>query len=288
MDVAAAREALVGIDGGFADEEVAPLGSGWSFETFRIGVGHVARFPRGDASVVGLEREIALLPKLASRVSFAVPEPVVSGQYDGRPFVVARFLEGRAIASCDVVSTEAASPEHAGDCRARLAQVLAELHGFPRKQAVELLGVDPSTDGWRERYVQLQEEIAEKVEPLLDVRLRDRVVVGFARFLEDGLASFAHPVLAHCDLGVTAMLDFEGAGVGDPAIDFVGLQIAFGDDVVRDVLARYGGPPDPGFGTRLHFYVWMGAVHAILHGLDTADDALVAGATKNLARRIEI
>jgi hypothetical protein len=56
---------------------------------------------------------------------------------------------------------------------------------------------------------------------------------------------------------------------------------------VRDVLARYGGPPDSGFGERLRFYVWMGSAHAILHGLDEGDDALVADATRELSDRIE-
>ena len=83
------------------------------------------------------------------------------------------------------------------------------------------------------------------------------------------------------------MIDFEEAAVGDPAIDFVGLQIAFGADVVRDVVARYGGPPDPGFAGRLHFYVWMGSAHAILYGLDESDDALVADAIERLSKRVE-
>jgi aminoglycoside phosphotransferase (APT) family kinase protein len=104
-------------------------------------------------------------------------------------------------------------------------------------------------------------------------------------------------VLVHCDLGVehllvdetgflTGVIDFEDATLGDPAIDFVGLRLAFGDDVTRDVLARYGGPPDPGFADRLRFYCVMGSVHAILYGLDEESDEIVVDGVEGLCERL--
>jgi aminoglycoside 2''-phosphotransferase len=297
MDAAAAEEALRGLEGDWGGRAIEAISGGWSFWTFRVGRDHAARFPRSEAAAHGLERELVLLPALAERVSYRVPVPVAVGRRAGRPFAVAPWIGERALESRDVATGAAPSPEHAGRGRARVAQVLSELHGFPIRRAAELLGAARLPSAWRSRYRALRKTVAERVEPRLDAALRDRVAAGFARFLEDGLPPFEHPVLVHCDLGVehlrvdaqgrvVGVIDFEDAAIGDPAIDFAGLWIAFGSDVVRDAVARYGGPPDTGFSARLHFYVWMSAVHEILHGLDTADDALVADASRSLADRI--
>lgn len=298
MNADAVREALSGLDPFSEVEQIEPILGGWSFWTFRLGADHVVRFPRDDAVARGLEREVALLPELAERVSFRVPVPLAVGRFEGRPFAVQPWIEGRPISAGDVVAGAAPSPEHAGQGRARVAEVLAEIHGFPNRRASELLGVSLGVEPWRDRYVALRVATRERVEPLLDVRLRDRVATGFERFLDDGLSRFAHPVLVHSDLGVehlrvdedgrvVGVIDFEACALGDSAVDFIGLQIAFGDDVTRDVLARWGGPPDPGFAERLRFYVWMGSVEAILYGLDEGDESQVAGGIEGLRQRIE-
>ena len=220
------------------------------------------------------------------------------GRHEGRPFAVHPWIEGRPIAARDVASGIAPSPEHAGERRARVAEVLAQLHGFPSHRAAELIGTSAGLESWRERYLALRSVIEERVEPLLDVRLRDRVAVAFLRFVEDGLSHFSHRVLVHCDLGVdhlrvdddgrvVGVIDFEACAIGDPAIDFIGLQIAFGDDVTRDVVARWGGPPDPGFQVRLRSYVWMGSIEAILYGLDEGDEGIVAEGIEGLRERLE-
>jgi aminoglycoside phosphotransferase (APT) family kinase protein len=298
MDVEGVREALAGLDEFSAPDPIEPILGGWSFWTFRLGADHVVRFPKNEAVARGLEREVALLPELAECVSFQVPVPVAVGRHEGLPFAVHPWIDGRSIAARDVVSGIASSPNHAGEGRARVAEVLAQLHGFPNRRAAELIGTSPGVESWRERYLGLRNVIQERVEPLLDVQLRDRVAEAFVRFVEEGLSHFSHPVLVHCDLGaehfrvnedgrVVGVIDFEECAIGDPAIDFVGLQIAFGDDVTRDVLARWGGPPDPGFRERLHAYVWMGSVEAILYGLDEGDDGIVADGIEGLQQRIE-
>ena len=50
MDVDVVREALAGLDGDFALEPIDPILGGWSFWTFRVGVAHVARFPRSPSA----------------------------------------------------------------------------------------------------------------------------------------------------------------------------------------------------------------------------------------------
>jgi aminoglycoside 2''-phosphotransferase len=309
MNVDSAREALVALGAELPLDQwqlepeellqIEPIIGGWSYSTFRVGSRWVVRFPRNERVAACLEREIRLLPSLAEHVSYAVPVPGPTGRHRGLPFSLSRWIPGRPVSGADVTSGIAPSPEHAGERRARLARVLAELHGFPNRRAAELLELPLGVEAWRARYAELREDVERRVHPLLETPLRDRLTVAYRRFEEAELASFRHPVLVHADLGVehvlvdeagfvTGMLDFEEACLGDPAIDFVGLQIAFGDDVVRDVVARYGGPPDPGFVPRLRFYCAMGSVHAILHGLDEADDAIVSDGISELARRLEV
>jgi hypothetical protein len=52
------------------------------------------------------------------------------------------------------------------------------------------------------------------------------------------------------------------------------------------VLNAYGGPADDRFVSRTKAYVWLGAVHSVLHGLDTGDDGIVASGTGNLGLRL--
>jgi aminoglycoside phosphotransferase (APT) family kinase protein len=298
MDVAVVREALARLEGDFALEPIDAILGGWSFWTFRVGVAHVVRFPRNPHAARGLEREVALLPELVARVAFRVPVPLAFGQHAGLPFALKPWIEGRAVAARDVVSEAAPSPGHAGEGRQRVADALAQLHGFPNQRAADLLGVPLGVEAWRDRYEALRKQVRDRVEPCLETDLRDRVAVGFERFLEEDLARFGHPTLVHGDLGVghfrvdaagevVGMLDFETSAIGDPAIDFVGLQIAFGADVVDDVIARWGGPPDRGFRERLHFYVWMAAVDAILYGLEQGLSDVVADGIEGLRERIE-
>jgi aminoglycoside 2''-phosphotransferase len=286
-----------------ADASIEEVLGGWSFFTFRVGSPGadewIFRFPRNDAVGRGLEKELRLLPELAGHLSqAAVPVPVAIGRHEGLPFAGYRALPGRPLSSRDVVAEAAPSPEHAGERRASVARILAELHGFPSRRAAEILQTDFGVEAWGERYAALRREAAERVEPRLDLHTRDRLAVGYARFQEEALGHFRHPVLVHCDLGVdhllvdddgfvSGVIDFEDAALGDPAIDFVGIRLAFGEDVTRDVLGRYGGPSDPGFESRLRFYCVLGSVHAILYGLTEGNDDIVAQGIEGLRERLE-
>jgi len=183
--------------------------------------------------------------------------------------------------------------------RQSIAQILAQLHGFPKRRAAELLGVRDAIGTWIDRQQALRIEVEDRVLPLLSPGLRAGVERATNRFQEDGLPHFSNPVFVHCDLGsehilvqedtghCIGLIDFEEATVGDPVVDFVGLWIAHGKEVTGDILARYGGPHDRGFGERLHYYHWMGSVHAILHGLRIDDEATLRSGVEELEIRIE-
>ncbi|MET0422196.1 MAG: NUDIX domain-containing protein, partial [Acidimicrobiia bacterium] len=82
-----------------------------------------------------------------------------------------------------------------------------------------------------------------------------------------------------------AMIDFEDATVGDPAIDLVGLFNTLELSGVRSVLEHYG-PFDSNFTARLRFYRWMSSVHGIRYALDTADEVLLRDSVAELEANI--
>ena len=80
-----------------AADEVALVSEGWDYAVFRVDGEWAFRFPRREVVVPGTEREIAVLPALAARLSVGVPAPVFVGRPgDGFPwpFYGARYLDG--------------------------------------------------------------------------------------------------------------------------------------------------------------------------------------------------
>jgi aminoglycoside phosphotransferase (APT) family kinase protein len=78
-------------------DEVQLVSEGWDYAVFRVDGEWAFRFPRREAVISGTEREIAVLPALAERLSVGVPAPVFVGTAGDDfpwPFYGARFLEG--------------------------------------------------------------------------------------------------------------------------------------------------------------------------------------------------
>jgi aminoglycoside phosphotransferase (APT) family kinase protein len=80
-----------------AAEDVALVSEGWDYVVFRVDGEWAFRFPRREAVVAGTEREIAVLPALAERLTVGVPAPIFVGRPGPDfpwPFYGARYLEG--------------------------------------------------------------------------------------------------------------------------------------------------------------------------------------------------
>lgn len=82
---------------GLAADEVALVSEGWDYAVFRVDGEWAFRFPRREVVVPGTEREIAVLPAIAERLSIGVPAPVFVGRPGDDfpwPFYGARYLDG--------------------------------------------------------------------------------------------------------------------------------------------------------------------------------------------------
>ena len=137
VDEALARRLIGSQFPDLADEPIQLLGEGWDMTAWLLGGGVVFRFPRREIVVPGLEREIAVLPRIAAGLPLPIPVPTRMGRPEAGypwPFSGATYLPGSELMEADL---------DAG-ARDALAQPLAEflraLHGLP---APEGLPVDP-------------------------------------------------------------------------------------------------------------------------------------------------
>lgn len=192
---------------------------------FRLGPDLCVRLPRAQRWADDLRKELEWLPRLASRLSLAVPEPVAEGTAgSGYPFpwAVFRWIPGEAL-------TRGSLGDEGGAAR--------DLAGF----VAELRGIDPAGAPPSGRR------------PLRQLDGDTRAAIAAARGVIDVDAAAAAwdiclrapewkgaPVWRHCDLippnllveagRLRAVLDFGGAGIGDPAIDVVPAWAVFGEE----------------------------------------------------------
>jgi aminoglycoside phosphotransferase (APT) family kinase protein len=202
-----------------------------------------------------------------------VPEFVAAGD----DWIVMTRLRGEPPPDA-LVPPEQVSP----DLAIQLGAVTAQLHNGPK----------PSGFGtWTERDYSLQEECANRTDALHRLGIDNKIVD--ARELDavrdlllgriDVLSSApAAPVLAHRDIQprnvlvntsgkLTALLDFESAGGGDPAHDFNCIGLDWHRPGFAALAQGYrdgGGLIDDGFAERVAYHVtfWALAVLAYLGG----------------------
>ena len=208
--------------------ELRLLSKGWDNTVWLVDRRWVFRFPRREVVIAGIEREMALLPRLAPRLPLAIPTPVFVGRPAdgyGWPFFGAALIPGRETA--DAACSDAA--------RCRLARPLAAflraLHDGDTAAAVDPAGELPCDPMGRAdmdlRVPRTAERLAE-VERLGLWRAPASVhdVLDAAR----GLGASGSSALVHGDLHIRHLLvdeDCAAAGVidwidicrGDRAID---------------------------------------------------------------------
>lgn len=259
---------------------ITTINEGWDSDVYDVDGRWIFRFPRRPEVAAALEREARVLPVLARTMPFDVPDPRLTGNFDGQPYMAYRKLPGM--------------PYVRGDDVESVADALRALHSFPADEAAELIGMEPTIDPWVDGYVELRARAATEIVPLLGGEVADALDAAFDQFLATDWAAVT-PTLVHHDLGaehilmdretrrLNAIIDFGDVSIGDPTIDFVGLRITAGARLTKRAIASYGGAVDE---ARMRFYVQIGALHAVIYGQVVGDDKLVADAVASLGRRL--
>ncbi len=190
---------------------------------YRIGDTHYARLPRLGQWAQDLDNEWRWLPKLASRLSLRIPEPVGRGHpASSYPFswAIYGWIDGQPYAD-ELVDDE----RQAGKV---LAQFVAELRGMEPVALAPRAGRKPLRE--------LDAMTRAAIDSARSVIDHDAAVAAWERALEAPAWS-GTPVWIHTDLlrpnllvhggRLVAVIDFGGVGVGDPAADGIAAWSVF-------------------------------------------------------------
>ncbi len=264
-----------------------PFAEGWDFELWEANGELLFRFPKRAECADALVIEAKLLRELAPALNTPIPQPAhVSDGVDAfpMPFFSYRRLAGEPLRT---------APE-GGDIAAMTGAFLSELHRFPAQHATEL-GVRTFTaQSWRDDYAAFRERTDNEVTCLLSSD-EQRVVAEFwDNFLDDDHNFQFQPALIHADLGLEHLLvdddrrqllgviDFGDARVGDPALDFVVFNGAFG----RAALEAYDCEVDETFVYRSRAYFRIGPFHEVLYGQETDQPQFISSGLEGVRTRI--
>lgn len=191
--------------------------------TYRLGDHMLIRMPTAADYALKVPKEQELLPQLAKRLSVSIPAPIKMGKPSADypyPFSIYKWLSGKSINLLTL--TEQEKEQLAFD----LSKFLKELQSIS-----DIEGPEPGQHNWwRGDHVSVydkgaREQIAELVE-IIDV---SKALTLWNRACETKWDK--KPVWIHGDFAIgniltdsgklSAVIDFGGAAVGDPACDLV-------------------------------------------------------------------
>jgi len=201
----------------------------------------IFRFPKYEKGVDGLRHEHAILRAARPRVPLATPEYIYHNLDDevGRAFVGYRKLPGSPLWPADF--RRIADARTIDRLAAGIASFLQALHAVPPETVDIPQEPSDSPAVWREMFARFEQVVF----PRLTAEARAWTTEQFDAFLGDEKQFAFDNVLRHGDMGssntlysaqerrVVGMIDFGHAGIGDPAVDFAGLYVCFGDAFIR-------------------------------------------------------
>lgn len=191
--------------------------------TYRLGEEMLVRMPSAACYAEKVAIEYDLLPKLAKHLSFQIPTPLRMGkpsQDYPYPFSIYRWLSGKSLNLLTLNESE--NEQLAYD----LAQFLKELQAI---QDVE--GPLPGQHNfWRGDHISVYDSgFREQIEKLADIMDCNKAIDLWERACATKWGKA--PVWIHGDFAIgnfliekgtlSAVIDFGGAAIGDPACDFV-------------------------------------------------------------------
>jgi aminoglycoside 2''-phosphotransferase len=189
-------------------------------------------FPRTEADVVALRREVAVLKSLQGRLPLPIPNPEYVSLDSGEPGLI-------FFGYCSFAGVELATRLREGplpkDALVRIASQMANFMHALHEAPANTLGVDLSRAETRQSISRLYEDIRQDLAPAMRPEAADWVEHVFKPYLADP-ENFAYkPVVRHGSLvgknifidpqtaEVTGVAGFSTLATGDPAYDAAGL-----------------------------------------------------------------
>lgn len=279
------RESIAAVCPELGLETVELFRAGQNNQLILVNSGLIFRFPKYGKGVAGLRREHAILRAARPRLPLATPEYIYSNPDGevGRAFVGYRKLPGSPLWPEDFerIDDEGTVDRLAAD----IASFLQALHAIPPATVDIPQQPSDSPAVWREIFGRIEQVVF----PRLTAEARAWTAERFDAFLGDDEQFAFDNVLRHGDFGssnilysaeerrVVGMIDFGHAGIGDPAVDFAGLYVCFGEAFIRRCARLY--PLMDLCWDRIRFYadcafLLEDALFCIEHETDEADKIL--------------
>lgn len=246
----------------------------------------IFRFPRnGHEKAMLLEQR--LLPHLATHLSTRIPTLIyTSNQDDEIPYMGYRMIQGARLCSGEHhTMTESQKEEFARD----LGRFLTELHTFPLDPVLYFQS-DPALikSNWKIRWERFCSEFVTYVFPLLESKERNRILEIFHWYLNDQENFAFDPCLLHGDLKckhifyhweksrLAGIIDFGAVLPGDPAFDFRGIYVQFGEEFAKRVFRYYQVNASPNFWNRIkYFYAKTMSSWRLIHSIRNGDTTVI-------------
>lgn len=245
----------------------------------------VFRFAKVRPAIETLRQEVFILGHLQDRISVPIPNPTyinIESDEIGEVFVGYPMIPGKSLWRDEF--RKITSPDARKRMATQLAMFLKELH---QDEIAEIFSELPNSDNLQ-IWVEMYREIQEKLYAFMRLDARKQVTAHFEKYLNHPERYTFEPRLRHGDFGtgnilfnpdslsISGIVDFGFAGVGDPAGDFAGLFISYGEEFYRMCYSIY---PEMEIALdRVKFYCGTFALQEALFGFDNDDqDAFRAG-----------
>ena len=233
----------------------------------------VFRFAKSEEYARLLQNEVKILDLIRPLLDVQVPEPFyLNPDCMAYPFLTGQPLSRKRILGFDQgIQNQLAT---------QLGRFLSQLH------TVDLSRVDweiPFTRApvRRERWLEMQAKVKEKLYPLLQKYQKEWAEDLFSSVLDDPSASSYQPALIHGDLAsyhilfdeqerkINAVIDFGMAGLGDAASDLGGLISIYGESFVSMMRETYLDLES--YLPRARFYAQLLELEWVLLGFESGD-----------------
>lgn len=234
-------------------DAITQLGQGFDNVAYYVNEQYVFRFPRKQESISFMNSEIAVLSKLAQKISFPCSSPIFIGHATEKyqaPFVGYKMLLGTSI--CDMPIPIVDDPQFA----ITLAEWLQELHGVP--VAVEDRQFIFESFNWKynfhERLDRAVVRLNEYKAYFTDLGFhKDQLlaIIAKLKILSEKLHHIKRNVYCHGDLHskhmlvdkayqLTGLIDWGDLHIGNPGIDLFAGYLVLSDDALQLFLTTYG------------------------------------------------
>ncbi|OAT85153.1 hypothetical protein A6P54_19325 [Bacillus sp. MKU004] len=233
----------------------------------------VFRFPKYKGGIEQLKKETVILESVSTKLSIPVPKPEFQSfhpEEPGQVFTAYRLLPGSPLWREEMTGLDdTGRRQAAGD----LAVFLKELHSIPADTVLSPAQQNPVVEEMEDLYRRLET----KVFPFMKQEAIEETEKRFTAYFRSFQS--AEAIIVHGDFGcsnilwenerVSGIIDFGGAGIGDPAYDVAGILASYGEEFMNMMIPHY--PEIISFKERIHFYKSTFALQEALFGAENGD-----------------